>query len=178
MDAPVEHAHRGKSHVKNWIVIAAHGAPPTDYPPRKIGMMMALEFMGKRIGVLRSMHDSLDREVRNWKRTQTNDPYKNGVDALAEKIAGLTGCPVIAGYNEFCLPTIPQAIEQAIAQGAMQVIVATTMLTRGGEHSEIEIREIVEEAQTKHPGVKIVYAWPLELERVAKLFADEIARFS
>lgn len=160
------------------IVIAAHGAPPTDYPPRKIGMMMALEFMGKRIGVLRAMHDSLDRQVRSWTRTPSNDPYKNGVDALAEKIAAQTGCPVIAGYNEFCLPTIPQAIDQAIAQGATQVIVATTMLTRGGEHSEIEIREIVNEAKAKHSGVTIVYAWPLELERVAKLFADEIARFS
>lgn len=160
------------------IVLAAHGAPPTDYPPRKIGMLMALEFMGKRIGILRSMHDALDRQVRNWTRTQTNDPYKNGVDALAEKIATQTGYPVIAGYNEFCLPTIPQAIDQAAAQGATQVIVVTTMLTRGGEHSEIEIREIVNEAKTKHPGVRIVYAWPPQLERVAKLFADEIARFS
>lgn len=51
------------------------------------------------------------------------------------------------------------------------------MLTRGGEHSENEIRTSIEEAQAKHPGVRIVYAWPFELERVAKLFADEIARF-
>lgn len=164
--------------MKTIIVIAAHGAPPLDYPPRKIGMMMALEFMGKHIGILRAMHDALDREVRNWTRTQSNDPYKNGVDALAEHIAAQTGCPVIAGYNEFCLPTIPQAIEQALAQGATQVIVATTMLTRGGEHSENEIREIVDDAQKKHPDASIVYAWPFAQERVAQLFADEIARWS
>lgn len=100
--------------MRTIIVIAAHGAPPTDYPPRQVGMMMALEFMGKRVGVLRSMHDALDREVRHWTRTRTNDPYKNGVDALAEQIAMQTGCPVIAGYNEFCLPTIPQAIDKRL----------------------------------------------------------------
>jgi len=162
--------------MKTIIVLAAHGAPPTDYPPRKVGMMMALEFMGKRFGVLRSIHDSLNHEVRHWQRSRENDPYKNGVDALVAQIAAHTGMPVIAGYNEFCLPTIAQAIEQAVAQGAEKIVVASTMLTRGGEHSEIEIREIVDAVQRHHSQVKLVYAWPFELERVAQLFADEIKR--
>lgn len=39
------------------VVLAAHGAPPTDYPPKRVGMLMALEFAGKiveRVGFLRA----------------------------------------------------------------------------------------------------------------------------
>jgi len=166
--------------LKTIIVLAAHGAPPTDYPARNIGMLMAMESLEgivKRFGFLRARQHAIDAEVRNWKRTRENDPYKNGVDALVEQIAAQTHYEVIAGYNEFCNPTIGQAIDQAITNRADKVIVATTMLTRGGAHSEIEIRELVHAAQKRHPSVTIVYAWPFEVERVAKLFAEEIARF-
>ena len=166
--------------MKTIIVLAAHGAPPTDYPARKIGMLMALESMEemvKRFGFLRARQHAIDNEVRAWKRTCENDPYKNGVDTLVEQIAAQTQCEVIAGYNEFCNPTIGQAIDQAVFGGADKVIVATTMMTRGGEHSEIEIRDMVQAAQKRHPTVTIVYAWPFEIERVAKLFAEEISRF-
>jgi len=162
------------------VVLAAHGAPATDCPRRKIGMLMALESMQgltRRFGFLRARQEALDSEVRNWKRTADNDPYKRGVDALAKRITAQTGHAVIAGYNEFCTPAISRAIDEAVARGAMQVVVATTMTTRGGEHSEIEIREIVEAAQMRHPGVRICYAWPFDPDRVAQLFADEIKKF-
>ena len=166
--------------MKTIVVLAAHGAPATDCPKRKIGMLMALESMQGltlRLGFLRARQKALDSEIRTWKRTADNDPYKKGVDALAERIAAHTGYTVIAGYNEFCNPTIGRAIDEAVAQGAAQVIVATTMTTRGGEHSEIEIREIVDEAQKRHPGVRICYAWPFDPDRVAQLFAEEIKKF-
>jgi sirohydrochlorin cobaltochelatase len=166
--------------MKTIIVLAAHGAPPTDYPRRKIGMLMALESMHgltKRFGVLRSRQESLDSEVRTWRRTADNDPYKRGVDTLAERISAHTGFDVIVGYNEFCDPPIILALDEAVARGAAEVIVATTMTTRGGEHAEIEIRDIVAEAQTRHPGVRICYAWPFDQDRVAQLFGDEIKKF-
>jgi sirohydrochlorin cobaltochelatase len=162
------------------VVLAAHGSPATDCPRRKIGMLMALESMQgltRRFGFLRARQEALDSEVRNWKRTADNDPYKRGVDDLAERITAQTGHAVIAGYNEFCSPAISRAIDEAVARGAAQVIVATTMTTRGGEHSEIEIREMVDAAQVRHPGVRICYAWPFDPDRVAQLFADEIKKF-
>ena len=165
--------------MKTIVVLAAHGAPATDCPHRKIGMLMALESMQgltRRLGFLRAQQQALDHEVRSWKRTADNDPYKMGVDALAGRIAAHTGFDVIAGYNEFCSPTIGGAIDEAAARGAAQVIVATTMTTRGGEHSEIEIRDIVDEAQKRHPEVRICYAWPFDQNRVAQLFVDEIKK--
>ena len=167
--------------MKTVIVLAAHGAPPTDYPPQRVGMLMALEFAPRRIthlGFLRAKRAALDREVRTWRRTGENDPYKNGVEQLAAQIAKHAGLPVIVGYNEFCAPTIAEAIDHAAQDNATQVIVATTMLTRGGEHSEIEIRALVEAAQARHPQVRIVYAWPPDGERVAQLFAAEVKRFA
>lgn len=166
--------------MKTIVVLASHGAPATDCPRRKIGMLMALESMQgliRRFRFLRARQEALDCEVRNWKRTADNDPYKRGVDALAERITSQTGCAVIAGYNEFCTPTISRAIDEAVSQGAVQVIVATTMTTRGGEHSEIEIRDIVDEAQSRYPEVRICYAWPFDPDRVAQLFSDEIKKF-
>jgi sirohydrochlorin cobaltochelatase len=164
--------------MKTTIVIAAHGAPPTDYPASRVGWLMLLEHAGAHIGFLKSIHDSLDREVRSWKRTGDNDPYKSGVESLASSIESQMQCRVIIGYNEFCVPTIPDAIDQAVRDGADQVIVATTMTTRGGEHSEIEIRDLVQAAQQRHSSNRIVYAWPLDVSRVAKMFADELARFT
>ena len=166
--------------MKTIVVLAAHGAPATDCPRRKIGMLMALESMPglvRRLGFLQAKQEALDHEVRNWKRTADNDPYKLGVDALAERITAQTGYAVIAGYNEFCMPTISQALDEAVAQGAGQVIVAATMTTRGNEHAEKEIRESVDAAQARHPAVRICYAWPFDPNRVAQLFADEINKF-
>lgn len=167
--------------LKTIIVLAAHGAPATDYSRAKIGMLMALESMPRlvnRLGLLQKFKTSLDRSVRKWPRTPANDPYREGVDVLAERIAAQTGHEVIAGYLEFCAPDIGACIDEAVGRSADRVIVATTMTTRGGEHSEVEIRDIVAAAQLRHPSAQVLYAWPFAIDRVARLFKDEIARFS
>lgn len=167
--------------MKTIIVLAAHGAPATDCPRGKIGMFMALESMPglvKRVGFLQRLKASLDRTVRFWPRTAANDPYREGVDVLAERITAQTGHEVISGYLEFCAPDIGASIDEAVGRGADRVIVATTMTTRGGEHSEVEIRDIVATAQVRHPSAQVLYAWPFDTDRVARLFADEIERFS
>jgi sirohydrochlorin cobaltochelatase len=166
--------------VKTIIVLASHGAPATDCPRGKIGMFMALESMPrlvKRFKFLQRVKASLDQLIRNWPRTPENDPYREGVLVLAERIAAQTGTEVISGYLEFCAPDIGACIDEAVARGAGRVVVVTTMTTRGGEHSETEIREIVEAAQICHPGVQVMYAWPFDIDRVARMFADEIERF-
>ena len=167
--------------MKTIIVIAAHGAPAKDYPLLRTGILMMLDAMqglANRVGLLRRLERYLDGHVRSWPRTAANDPYKAGVEALAGRIAGRTGLEVIPAYNEFCAPDIGAAIDGAVARGAEEVIVATTMTTRGGEHSETEIREIVVEAQQRHPSVRICYAWPFDPDCVAGLFVDEIGRIT
>lgn len=167
--------------MKTIIVLASHGAPATDCSRGTIGMFMALESMPrlvKRFGFLQRLKASLEQRIRCWPRTAENDPYREGVQELAGRIAAQTGCEVISGYLEFCAPDIGVCIDTAVGRGADRVIVATTMTTRGGEHSEIEIREIVEAAQKRLPAALIVYAWPFDTDRVARMFADEIAGFN
>ncbi len=167
--------------MKTSIVLAAHGAPATDCPRRTIGMFMALESMPRivnRFGFLQRLKARLEKCVRCWPRTVANDPYRLGVEALAERIAAQTGDEVISGYLEFCAPDIGACIDEAAGRGAGRVVVVTTMTTRGGAHSETEIREIVEAAQKRHPGVAILYVWPFDTDRVARFFVDEIARFA
>jgi len=167
--------------IKTIIVLAAHGAPATDCPRGTIGMFMALESMPrlvKRFGFLQRLKASLEQKIRCWPRTPANDPYRAGVQELAGRIAAQTGQEVISGYLEFCAPDIGACIDAALARGADRVIVASTMTTRGGEHSEVEIREIVEAAQKRHPSARVLYAWPFDTDRVARMFADEIAQLS
>ena len=166
--------------MKTIIVLAAHGAPALDCPRMYVGLLVELEEsmpgLVERWGWLKGLHARFDRKVRRWPRTADNDPYKKGVEALVASLAGRTGLEVIAGYNEFCAPDIPEAIEQALAAGAEEVVVATTMTTQGGEHSEHEIRELVEMAQQRHPNARIWYAWPFDPAQIANVFAGEITR--
>ena len=163
--------------MKTIIVIAAHGAPATDYPLLRTGLLMMLDAMERftgRWGILHALESHFDRHVRSWPRTPENDPYKAGVEALARQISARTGLEVIPAYNEFCAPDVGSAIDDAVARGAGRVVVATTMTTRGGEHSETDIRLIVEAAQQRHASAQIMYAWPFDAGRVAGMFADEI----
>ncbi len=160
------------------IVLAAHGAPPTDYPPMRVGIQMMLEFAGRkvqRIGLLRAWRERLEREVRMWPRTRDNDPYKAAVDNLAAALALRLGLPVTVAYNEFCAPDIAEAIDRVVAQGARRVIVLPTMLVRGNSHTEQEIQEAVAESAARHPGVPIEYAWPYDQAQLASLLAAQVA---
>ena len=158
------------------VVLAAHGAPPTDYPRFRVGMLMMLEYAPKpirRVFFLRAWHESLIREVTTWPRRADNDPYKAAVDELAAGVSLRLSLPVLAGYNEFCVPTVADAIDQVIKEGADRVIVLPTMLLRGNAHTESEIHVAVSEARHRHPSTHIAYAWPFELDRMVSLFAGQ-----
>ncbi len=81
-------------------------------------------------------------------------------------------------YNEFCAPTLEEAVEDLIKKGATHITVTTTMFTPGGSHSEVEIPEILDQLRPRHPDVELRYAWPFDLQLVANTLAEQLQRFS
>ncbi len=161
------------------LVLVGHGGVPKDYPKDRLSKLKALE--GRRMatgGPMSAEEAALDREIRTWPRTPETEPYKFGLEALAkETAAAAPELRVVTCYNEFCGPTMEEAIEGLLGAGVDDVVVVTPMLTPGGYHSEIEIPEIVAALQRKHPGVKLRYAWPFDLSGVAGLLLKHAARF-
>jgi sirohydrochlorin cobaltochelatase len=80
------------------------------------------------------------------------------------------------GYNEFCQPTIAEAVTQVIQQGARRVLVIPSMLTPGGVHAERDIPQALAASRRAHPGVAIEYLWPFDLQQVAALLAAHVAQ--
>ena len=164
------------------IVLAMHGAPALDFPPADLAELMSLHGRlaspraagGEERAALVARHDALDARVRAWPRTADNDPFWAASLELGEHLSGAMGRPVIVGFNEFCAPSLDEALNRAVAQGAGQVQVVTPMMTRGGEHAEIDIPAALERARTRHPGVSFVYTWPFPVDAVARFLAEQM----
>ena len=162
------------------ILLATHGAPPRDFPEREMAELMGLHARlehasGPERAALERRYGELDAKMRAWPRTPDNDPFHAGTQELAGHLRQVTGLEVIAGFNEFCAPSLDEALDQA-AQDAETVVVVTPMMTRGGEHSEIDIPAAIERARERHPRLAIRYAWPFETGAVAQFLAAHIAR--
>ena len=162
------------------IVLAMHGAPPSDFPEREMAEFMGLHARlehasGPERAALDRRYAELDARMRAWPRTPHNDPFYVGTQELAGHLRRATGLEVIAGFNEFCAPGLDEALDRA-AQNAETVVVVTPMMTRGGEHSEVDIPAAIERARERHPRLTIRYAWPFETGAVAQFLAAQIAR--
>jgi sirohydrochlorin cobaltochelatase len=162
------------------IVLAVHGAPPNDFPPRDLAEYFALharqEVNPADISPgLQGRAAVLEARLRDWPRTPSNDPFWAASQDLAAHLARETGCRVLLAFNEFCAPTLDAVLEDAAAARPAEVVVVTPMLTRGGEHAEREIAGAVSRAAGRHPDVRITYAWPYEPVDVARFLAGQIA---
>jgi len=165
---------------KKGIVLVGHGGIPKDYPQELITKLKRLEAQRRASKSPMSAEEAeLDTKVRTWPRTPDTDPYKAGLETLAEHMKPLVnGALFGVAYNEFCGPTLPEAVENLIRQGAQSITVVSTMFTPGGSHSEYEIPEELEELRRKHPGITLTYAWPFNLTQVSKMLMEHIDRFS
>lgn len=165
---------RGQSRA---VVLVGHGGVPKDFPRERLMELKRLE-RERRSGEGRgasSRELELDGELRNWPRTDATDPYRAGLRRIAEALATrLDDAELVVAYNEFCAPSVSDAIEDAIARGATHVVVIPTMLTPGGSHSEVDIPETLAEVRARHAGVEIVYAWPFEPAAVAEMLAARV----
>ncbi|APR81264.1 Hypothetical protein A7982_06611 [Minicystis rosea] len=157
------------------VILVGHGAPPRGYPRDELSRLKALESRRHATGGPMSDEEAeLDRRVRAFPRTADNDPYREGLTALADAMRPLLGgTPLHVAYNEFCAPTIEEAITLATQSGARTITIVPSMLTPGGVHSEVEIPEAITRAAAQHPGVEIRYAWPFDLRTVAQMLATQ-----
>ena len=126
---------------------------------------------------LESRYEELETKMLGWPRSAANDPFFASSQQIAAELEHASGMEVFLGFNEFCAPTLPHAINKAALSGSQRIFVVTPMVTRGGEHAEKDIAQAVEKARVAHPGVQFIYAWPFEASEVADFLAKHISRF-
>ena len=165
------------------IVLAMHGAPPNDFPTHEIAELFGLHMRmegaaGPERAALEGRHTQLETKMRLWPRTAKNDPFHAGSIELAHHLSQETGLEVILGFNEFCAPSLEEALELAMQPpNRRKVVVVTPMMTQGGEHSETDIPNVIQRARQRHPLVEVVYAWPFGVDQVAQFLASQIGQF-
>ena len=162
------------------VVLVGHGAVARDCPREWVTRLKALEARRRASGGPMSTEErELDARVRRWPRTAQTDPYGAGLAALAAHVRRqLDGRLFAVAYNEFCAPTIEEAVDALVASGAGEVLVVPSMLTPGGVHSEIEIPDVLAHLRARYPDLTLRYAWPFDLERIAAMLVEHLGRFA
>ena len=160
------------------VVLVGHGGIPKGYPSELVTKLKRLEAQRRAAGAAMSEEErELDQKIRRWPRTPENDPYQAGLERLAARLQPITqGAHFSTAYNEFCTPTLGEAVEQQIADGAKEITVVSTMFTPGGSHSEYEIPEDLAALRMRHPDVTLTYAWPFDLDKVAAMLSAHITQ--
>lgn len=97
-----------------------------------------------------------------------------GLIEVAEKVSQLLGQSVTPAYMGYDQPSLPEAVEAKILEGAMNIVVMPLFLFRG-IHVTIDIHEELRELREQHPNVEIVFTRELGADDViANLAADRI----
>lgn len=159
-------------------MLAMHGMPPADFPSEELAEAFRLHGRLERVSgaarePLAARYAAVTARMRAWPRNAQNDPFAMASEELAQALKAASGCPVIAAFNEFCAPDLEEALDLAVARGAEQVVVVTPMMTRGGEHSEVDIPAAIARAQARHPEVPMRYVWPFDVAAVAQFLAAQ-----
>lgn len=165
---------------KLGVILVGHGGIPKDCPRDLIMRLKRLEGARRGSGQPPSSEEiEVDRKIRHWPRNPKTDPYQAGLEALASYLRPLLdGALFGIAYNEYCVPTLAEAVAELIRQEATDITVITTMFTPGGAHSEIEIPEILERLRKQNQGIRIRYAWPFDLDLVARMLVQQLEQKS
>lgn len=166
--------------IKQGVILVGHGGIPKDCPQELVSRLKRLESQRRTAKRPPSAEEiELDTKIRRWPRTKASDPYQSGLEAVGAVLSlSLNEVLFTLAYNEFCAPTLEEAVEDLISQGATSITVLTTMFTPGGSHSEVEIPEILDHLRANHPDVELRYAWPFDLQLIAKMLAEQLRRFT
>jgi sirohydrochlorin cobaltochelatase len=157
------------------VVLVGHGGVPHDCPRELVQRLKMLEGRRRATGAPPCEEErALDARIRHWPRTPETDPYGAGLARVADALrAQLAGVEVVVAHNEFCAPTLEEAVHALAARGRRRIAVVPSMLTPGGVHSEVEIPETLAHLRAALPDVDLRYAWPFDLGRVAALLAAQ-----
>ena len=162
------------------VILVGHGGIPKDCAQELTTKLKRLEAQRRAAKQPPSAEEiELDTKIRRWPRTKATDPYQSGLEAVGAVLRPhLNGALFALAYNEFCAPTLEEAVDDMIVQGATSITVLTTMFTPGGSHSEVEIPEILDHLRPKYPGVELRYAWPFDLQLIAKTLTEQLRKWS
>ncbi len=162
------------------VILVGHGGIPKDCPQDLVTKLKRLEAQRRAAKQPPSQEElELDQKIRRWPRTRATDPYQSGLEAVGAVLRPhLNGVLFAMAYNEFCAPMLEEAVEDLVKQGATSITVLTTMFTPGGSHSEVEIPEILEHLKSQYPTVELRYAWPFDLQLIAKTLAEQLRRWA
>ena len=165
---------------KTAVILVGHGGLPSDMPSDIVEKFMRLHKTRVKAGGEASDQEiELDNTIRRWARTPDSDPYKSGLENLATHMEKfLNDFIVKTAYNEFCYPTIEEAIGELAEDNVTRIILVTTMITRGGSHSEREIPEELEILRKKFKDIDIQYAWPFDMDTFALFLANHVKTFN
>ena len=90
--------------------------------------------------------------------------------AIAERVA--SEADVRAAYLEITEPSIPDAIDAAVADGARQIVLVPYFL-HVGNHTKRDLPELLDEAAHRHPEVRFAMAEHLGIDdRLVELAID------
>ena len=164
---------------KSAVVLVGHGGLPSDIPCEIFEKFMSVhKTRVKTESPISSQEVELDNTIRKWKRTPETDPYKFGLETLASHMKSfLKNYTVKTAYNEFCYPSIADAVKELADENFAKIILVTTMITRGGSHSEREIPEELEALRLKYRDIDIQYAWPFDTDTFALYLTTHVRTF-
>lgn len=149
--------------MKTIVVLAMHGLPPSDFPKNQFAEYMGLR-AGFRKGDMQVDTDSekryaaLEKRIRYWPRTRLNDPFYTVSQDIAEQLSVDTRCPVILGFAEFCAPALDEAFDEAVSNGAEQIVVVTPEISHEGAYPDLDINQAVNRVIKRHPRVRVICA--------------------
>jgi sirohydrochlorin cobaltochelatase len=166
------HADIGQLHDKparRAIVLVGHGGVPRDYPRERLTQLRGLEARRRLTKAPPSREEvALETELRQWPRTPATDPYQAGLKRLAAHLRPqLEPARLVLAYNEFCAPTVAEAVRALAAEGVTDIVAVPSMLTPGGVHAEIDIPETIDALRAEFPHLSLRYAWPFGGEHLA-----------
>lgn len=79
-----------------------------------------------------------------------------GLLVVAEKVSRIMGQEVTPAYMAHDKPSLPEAVEGKIKDGATKIVIMPLFLFRG-MHVAVDIHEELQEIREQHPEVEIIF---------------------
>jgi len=97
-----------------------------------------------------------------------------GLLVVAKKVSQLMGQTVTPAYMAHDHPSLPEAVQAKISEGALKIVVMPLFLFRG-IHVTVDIHEELSEIRKQHPNVEIIFTKELGSDDgIANLAANRI----